>query len=110
LQQHAKAKGEFILKTKTKIQPQEWTETKDQTQSLGQKVLVFVWRDETVCQAWWNGEHYLLVAADEQGLVNVYQVPPISISHWRTMPDMPAMTNSNNVHHISEHKRSALMH
>jgi hypothetical protein len=59
------------MKTKTKIVAQEWTDTKDQTPSQGQKVLVFVWRDETVCQAWWNGEHSLLVAADEQGLVNV---------------------------------------
>ena len=80
MQQHAKAKGEFILKTKTKIQPQEWTETKDQTPPLGQKVLVFVWRDETVCQAWWNREHYLLVAADEQGIVNIYHVYPSQLA------------------------------
>ena len=80
MQRRATAKREFILKTKTNIQPQDWTETKDQTPSLGQKVLVFVWRDETVCQAWWNREHYLLVAADEQGIVNIYHVYPSQLA------------------------------
>jgi len=108
LQRHAIAKGEFILKTTTKIQQQEWTETKEQTPTLGQKILVFVWRDESVCQAWWNGEHYLLVAADKQGIVNVYQVPPISISHWREMPEMPSM--SHNVHNMADHKLTGTRH
>jgi hypothetical protein len=96
------------MKTKSKIVAQKWTETTESSPSIGQKILVFVWRDETVCQAWWNGEHYILVAADEQGLVNIYQVPPNSISHWQNMPENPAIPN--NIHDISEHKHAASVH
>jgi hypothetical protein len=96
------------MKTKSKIVAQEWTETTEHSPTIGQKILVFVWRDETVCQAWWNGKHYILVAADEQGLVNIYQVPPNSISHWQNMPENPAM--SNNIHDMSAHKQAASVH
>ena len=96
------------MKTKTKAYTQKWTETKNKMPAIGKKILVFVWRDETVCQAWWNGEHYLLVAADKHGLVNVYQAPPTSISHWQNMPEIPAM--SNNIHNISEHRLTGTRH
>ena len=62
---NALAKGEFILKTQTKIQAQEWTQATNQMPAVGKKILAFVRRDKTVCQAWWNGEHFL-VATDEQ--------------------------------------------
>lgn len=96
------------MKTKTKIQPKEWTQTKSQMPDVGKKVLAFVWRDKTVCQAWWNGENYILVAADEQGCVQIYQVLPAAISHWRDMPELPEA--ANNVHAMVEHQLTATMH
>ncbi|OUR73315.1 hypothetical protein A9Q78_04120 [Methylophaga sp. 41_12_T18] len=72
----------------------EWTETKDQMPDVGQKIIVFLWMDETVSQAWWNGEHYVLAAADEQGIVTIYKVLPIAISHWSSMPELPITSNS----------------
>ncbi|MBL4638361.1 MAG: DUF551 domain-containing protein [Proteobacteria bacterium] len=81
---------------KTNTEKLEWTETKDQMPEVGQKVVVFVWRDEAVYQAWWNGEHYVLVAANEEGKVTIYEVLPIAISHWQQMPETPVVANAVN--------------
>jgi hypothetical protein len=96
------------LKTQTKIQAQEWTQATNQMPAVGKKILAFVWRDKTVCQAWWNGEHYLLVTTDEQYLVQVYQVPLTAVSHWRDMPEVPEI--STNVHELVEHRLNGTMH
>lgn len=96
------------MKTKTKIQVQEWIPATIKMPAIGKKILGFVWRDKTVCQAWWNGEHYVLVAADEQGLIQVYQVPLTAISHWCHMPEVPAI--STNVHELVEHRLNGTMH
>jgi len=72
----------------------EWTETKEQMPDVGQKIVVCLWMDETVSQAWWNGEHYVLAAADDQGIVTIYKVLPIAISHWCSLPDLPTNCNS----------------
>jgi len=84
---------------KTNTEKLEWTETKDQMPEVGQKVVVFVWRDEAVYQAWWNGEHYVLVAANEEGKVSIYEVLPIAISHWQQMPATPVVANAINNDH-----------
>ncbi len=70
-----------------------WTSTQDQMPVIGQKILAFLWMDKAVCQAWWNGEHYIVAAADEQGRVIIYQVLPVAISHWQTMPEVPNMSS-----------------
>lgn len=102
------AKGELTLKIQAKIQAQEWTQTTDQFPEVGKKILAFAWRDKTVCQAWWNGENYILVAADEQGIVQVHQVIPAAISHWCHMPAVPAVSNTE--HELIEQKLNGTMH
>lgn len=104
----ASAKGEFILKTVTKIPTQEWIKATDQMPAVGKKILAVAWRDNTVCQAWWNGENYVLVAADEQGAIQVYQVLPAAISYWCKMPKAPAI--SNNLHEWAQQKLNGTMH
>lgn len=79
---------------KTNTEKLEWTETKDQMPEVGQKIVVFLWMDEAVYQAWWNGEHFVLAAANEEGAVKVYQVLPVAISHWQHMPEMPKVANT----------------
>ena len=68
----------------------QWIQTKDRMPKMGQKVVVYLWMDKAVNQAWWNGEKYFLVAANEEGIVSVYEVLSEAISHWQLMPDMPA--------------------
>jgi len=96
------------VRTVTKIQTQDWTETKNTMPSVGEKVVVYLWMDKSVNQAWWNGESYVLVAADEEGLVQVYQVQPSAISHWQAMPEIPEV--ANNVHFMHEDKQYGVMH
>ena len=71
-----------------------WISTQEKMPVIGQKIMAFLWMDKVVCQAWWNGERYVVVAADEQGKVVIYEVLPIAISHWQTMPEIPEISNS----------------
>lgn len=81
---------------KTNTEKLEWTETKDQMPEVGQKVVVFLWMDEAVYQAWWNGKHYVLVAANEEGAISIYEVLPVAISHWQHMPEIPKVADAVN--------------
>ena len=92
----------------TNVTPERWTETKSQMPTIGQKVVVYLWMDKTVNQAWWNGEHYILVAADEQGQVQVYQVLPEAISHWCKMPKQPEL--NDNVIELADHQLNGTLH
>jgi len=96
------------VRTVTKIQTPDWTETKHTMPSIGEKVVVYLWMDKTVNQAWWNGEHYIVVAADEEGQVQIYQVQATAISHWQNMPERPA--HANNVHIMDETRQYGVMH
>lgn len=71
----------------------QWIKTKHRMPAMGQKVVVYLWMDKVVNQAWWNGEKYILVAANEEGVVSVYEVLPEAISHWQLMPDLPSELN-----------------
>lgn len=90
------------MKTQTNPRTPKWIQSADQMPEVGKKILVVIWRDKTVCQAWWNGEYFVLVAADQQGIIQVYQVLPEAISHWCDMPALPSA--SNNVHELIEQK------
>lgn len=87
----------------------QWIQTKDRMPKMGQKVLVYLWMDKAVNQAWWNGENYILAAANEEGIVAVYEVKPEAISHWQLMPDMPVESNDNDVEQW-EDKLNGTMH
>lgn len=75
--------------------PHQWIQTKDRMPAIGQKVVVYLWMDKAVNQAWWNGEKYVLVAANEAGIVSVYEVLPEAISHWQLMPELPTELNDS---------------
>jgi hypothetical protein len=96
------------LETVTKIPTPEWIKATDQMPVISKKILAFVWRDNTVCQAWWNGDYYVLVAADEQGAIQVYHVLPAAISHWCSMPEAPAVLN--NMNNWAHQKLNGTMH
>ncbi len=96
------------MKTQTHSTTEHWTETQELMPSVGQKVIVYLWMDKTVNQAWWNGEHYILVAADEQGQVQVYQVHPKAISHWCTMPEHPQLANHDEL--LTEQRLTGTLH
>ncbi|GEM_PF-3561111 len=71
-----------------------WMSTQEKMPVIGQKIMAFLWMDKAVCQAWWNGERYVVVAADEQGKVVIYEVLPTAISHWQIMPEIPDISSS----------------
>lgn len=96
------------MNTQHQTAAENWIETQDHMPDVGQKVIVYLWMDKTVNQAWWNGEYYVLVAADEHGQVQIYQVLPEAISHWCTMPKHPAL--SDNVLDMVEHKLNGTLH
>jgi hypothetical protein len=83
---------------KTNTAKLEWTKTQQQMPEVGQKVVVFLWMDETVSQAWWNGKHFVLAAANEEGIVAIYEVLPVAVSHWQFMPENPTISKSANNH------------
>ena len=73
----------------------EWVKSSDQTPEAGIKILVYVWRDNAVCQAWFTSETYAITSADEDGIIQVYEVKPDAISHWQAMPLPPVIDNDN---------------
>jgi hypothetical protein len=87
-----------------------WTKTQDTMPEVGQKVVVFLWMDETVSQAWWNGEHYVLAAPNEEGKLTIYEVLPFAISHWHEMPTMPHLSSTQTNHQWDEHPQLKVVH
>jgi hypothetical protein len=65
---------------------------------VGERVMVFMWMDNAVYQAWWNGEHYVLAAADAEGTVNIYKVLPEAITHWQPLPLQPSSSKAVKKH------------
>ena len=83
---------------KTNTEKLEWSKTQQQMPTIGQKVIVFLWMDDSVSQAWWNGEHFILAATNDKGIIAIYEVLPVAVSHWQAMPEIPTLTSSAGNH------------